>query len=124
MSTSVPDSKIEDKNLKIVVFLKDKPKLLANATITLNSAEHGPLAIKYWQIWKSDNMNERLQEKINVQPPSINMYGKYHPVIFFKDKDQFFAIEERIYDAYCLARNRREGNKPHNENVDPDEIDI
>jgi predicted alpha/beta superfamily hydrolase len=69
-------------------------------------------------------MNERLQEKINVQPPSINMYGKYHPVIFFKDKNQFFDIEERIYDAYCLARNKRDEDKPHNENVDPDEIDI
>lgn len=124
MSYQNQEPQINEENIKIVIFLKDKPKLLANATITVQSMEYGQVSIKNWQIWKSDNMNERLQEKINVQPPSINMYGKYHPVIFFQDKDQFFQIESRIYDAFCKARTTREDHKPNNENVDPNELDI
>lgn len=92
----------KDEDVKITIFLKDKPRLLANATIAIKTDLFGWLTIKGFCIWKSDQMNERLQEYINITPPSNNVFGKYRPQVFIEDHRKWEEIEGRIYDAYHI----------------------
>lgn len=111
---------ISDDSLKISVFLKDKDNLLANVTISIFTIDYGFVTIKDFQIWVSRNFNERLQEAINITPPMKNFYGKYHQRVFLENKDKWYQLEARIYDAYCLSRNKEKKT----EKVNLDELPI
>jgi hypothetical protein len=91
-------------DLKITVFLKDKNNLVANVTLSFNTIAYGFITIKDFQIWKSKNFNERLQEPINISPPTRNVYGRYLPTVFLERKEKWYEIESKIYDAYNLAK--------------------
>lgn len=112
---------VDEKHLKISIHFKDKEKLLANATICLETLEYGPLTIKGFQIWKSSQINDRLGEAINITPPSQPLYGRYITLLFFEDEQKWFKLERRIYDAYCLAKTKRAGR---DEYIDPKDVPI
>lgn len=114
---------IDDENVKIKLFLSKKEgNLLASATISLNTVEFGFVTIKGFQIWKSKFLNSRLQQEVNISPPSTRRYGKYSYLVFFKEEKQWFSLETRIYDAYNKALFRH--NKKGKEDIDPDEIPL
>lgn len=105
-------------DIKIKIILKDKPNLLANATVSLNTTAFGFVTIKGFTIWKSRHFNDRLQEAVNIKPPAQLAFGKYYPQVFFESRDKWFDIERQIYDAFNTSRT---GLKE--EAIDPDEID-
>ncbi len=89
-----------EENIKINIKIKNKGNLLANANLSLLTKDFGWINIKDFQIWRSSNLNSRLEDNINIQPPSINVHGKYIAKIFFEDIKKWEKIEEEIYYAY------------------------
>lgn len=114
---------INDEDLIITITIKDKPKLIANVTVAIKTEVYGWVTIKNFCIWKSDLMNNRLQEYINITPPSYNSIGKYHSHVFFEDEKAWHRLEARIYDAYFLKRSE-ESTAKLDGRIDPDEIPI
>ena len=90
----------EHETTHINIILKDNAKLLANANISILTTDWGRLTIKGFQIWKSDRFNDRLNDKINITPPSRPSYGKYYPVVFFENHNSWYNLELDIYMAY------------------------
>lgn len=110
-----------DEDVKInIIFKKDKGNLLANATVSINSVEFGYVTMKGFQIWRSRIFNERLQENINILPPTITPYGRPYTLIFFENPKKWQVLEEKIYSAFNQTRNK---TKALSEDVDVDEID-
>lgn len=104
-------------DIKIKITLKDKPNLLANATVSLNTTAFGFVTIKGFTIWKSKYFNERLQEAINIKPPAQFAFGKYYPQVFFESRDMWFDLEQKIYEAFKTS-----GTHSSDEDIDVDEI--
>lgn len=108
------------ENVKIHIDVKNKGNLLANATISLDTVEFGPITIKNFQIWKSKNLNSRLQEYINIVPPSRRAgFRKYISLVFFEKENLWFDIERLIYSKYIeigLKNGRQE------ENIKPEDV--
>lgn len=110
----------EDVNKRITIILKEnKGNLLANAHISINTAEFGFVTIKGFQIWRSKNFNERLQEAINIQPPTKSSYGRPYKFVFFEDKKLWCELELIIYEEYIKARSK---NEVRSEEVNLDDI--
>lgn len=108
-----------ENDIKIKIILRDsKSNLLANANISINTIQFGFVTIKGFQIWKSHNLNERLQESINITPPTRQVYGHYRFQVFFEDKTKWPIMEEMIYNAFLQIRNKR----VETEDVDIDEL--
>ena len=112
---------INDESVKITITMKDKDNLIANATVSVKTEIYGWITIKNFCIWKSPILNDRIQEQINITPPSFRGVGKFHPLIFVEDEKLWHALESRIYDAFHLERSKKsmDGN---NEGVDPEDI--
>ena len=112
------------EDIIVTVKLKDKPKVLATATATLETVYFGVLNIKGIVIWRSDYPHPDFQENINITFPRINKYGKWYDQVFIEDPDKWRSFQTRIYDAYCLKRNQA-GKKPEtNEDINPDDIPL
>lgn len=47
--------------------------------------------------------------KLWIVPPSYRGGVKYHPIVFFPDKNIWEEIQERIFDAYQEAQKNRYG---------------
>jgi hypothetical protein len=87
-------------NIKIEIKIKNKVKLLANANLILLTNDFGWVSIKDFQIWESNVYNKRLQDFINIKPPSVRVFGRYLDRIFFEDSEQWEILEKLIFDAY------------------------
>ena len=95
---------IQDENVKVMVFLREgNARLLATATVSVRTVDYGFMTIKGFQIWKSKNLNGRLQEFMNITPPSTMIKGSRYFVIFFENKELWSNLEEAIYSSYRLA---------------------
>ncbi len=112
---------INEENLTISISIKNEGSLLANADVLIKTVDFGLINIKGYQIWKSNNMNKRLQESVNITPPSRKMHGRYIQLVYLENPDTWSALEARIYDAYCLARTRSE---KADEIIDPHDIPL
>ncbi len=115
---------INDENVKIKIYLKDKGNLLANVNVTIDTVEYGYLTVKGFQIWRSQKFNSRLQENINITPPRRKIYGAYIDLAFFDDVNKWYKLEARIYDAYHIAQTKKENKKVENEDIDPNDINL
>lgn len=105
-------------DIKITITPKNKGNLLANATVSIFTLPFGFITIKNFQIWVSQHFNERLQEKINIIPPSVHAYGRYIPIVFFEDKKLWEELERLIYSEFSSKA------KGCGEDVDVDSIPI
>lgn len=114
---------MEMQDVKIKVYIKDKGNLIANANISVNTILFGFITIKGFQIWKSPHFNERLQEAINIQPPSKLVFGKYIIQVYFENRDKWFELEQMIYDAFNSER-RKNSSIHESEDVNTDEIPL
>ncbi len=97
---------MENEDVKITIFLKDSPKLLANATVSMETIYFGFVTIKGFQIWNSRIFNERIQEAINIRPPTIIVYGHPYQFVFFENEQKWFELESKIYDAFVKAKSK------------------
>ena len=112
----------EDEDLKIIIFFpKKEGKLIANATIILKTVSYGLYTTKGFQIWHSSRFNERLQEPINITPPTKQISGRFLIQAFFEDKNKWYELENFIYSAYLKARQEKTIVK---EDINPNEIPI
>lgn len=100
-----------DGDVKIKVLIKNKGKLLANANIAIETVTFGFITIKGFQIWSSTRFNERLQEAINITPPTKQAYGHFIQQVFFEDKDKWFGLEEKIYGVFVNTRGAANSGK-------------
>lgn len=112
-----------DNDIKITIQLKDKASLLANAIVSLNTIAFGFVTIKDFQIWRSKVFNDRLQEQINIKPPTRAFFGKFLERVFIEDKNKWYELEQMIYDAFNNERNKKQANN-NNEEVNIDDIPL
>lgn len=112
---------IDNVDVRITILLKEQPHLIANATVSLRTTIFGFVTIKGFQIWKSPRFNDRLQEAINITPPTKQIFGKYFHQVFFENPKEWIALESRIYDVFNKARSENSKKLP-SENVSPDEL--
>lgn len=99
------------ENTKILVKLKDHPNILATASISIESVYFGYVSIKGFCIWKSDNLNVRLQEFINITPPTRPAFGRRIMVTYFEDPKRWEEVEMLIYSEYSRVRGKTEADK-------------
>lgn len=105
---------------EIYIYIPEKKsKLLANVAVTLTTLGFGKLTTKWYQIWESRLMNERLLCQVNITPPTARIYSSYHPQVYFEDVRKWYELEMLIYKAYQNKINPRRVEK-----IDPDEIPI
>lgn len=109
-------------NIEIMVkVLKDNLRLYANANVSIKTEELGWIETKHWKLWKSDIFNDRIQAKMNIEPPKLQFKGRgFHNTIFIPDRDKWCELEMLIYSAYNEAISKQAGK----EDIDPDSIDI
>lgn len=115
---------MENQDIKITIILKQKPPtLLANANVSINTILYGFITIKGFQIWKSQNFNERLQEAINITPPMRLIYGRYISLVFIENPSKWHELELEIYNVYSSKRNNSQ-NRIEEVNIDeiPDNL--
>lgn len=110
------------EDVKITIRLKNIKTLLANANVSLNTTLFGFVTIKGFQIWKSTNFNSRIQQAINITPPSKPSFGHYVQLVFFEDIKLWYELESQIHSAYIKELNKSKSLET--EEVDVDQLPI
>lgn len=111
------------EEMKIKIYMKNKGKKIATASVSVDTVEFGRITIKDFSIWRSPIFNDRLQEPINITPPCRrNSFGGYFYYIFIEDKEKWPKLEDEIYSAYRLELEKIK--KGGDESVDPNDVPI
>ena len=97
--------KISIQDIKIKIKLLDSLTILAQATVILFDCWEE----KGWKILKSDRIHPVFQEEIWIQAPSYHRFGKWHEIVFINDRPLYDKVQEKIYDAYHLAKTKNDG---------------
>lgn len=88
--------------IKINIYDR-QDSLLANADVTFEDTNFGPITVKGFQIWRSQFQNKRLDgEKINIEPPSTRLNSdvvKYQ-FVHLDDEGMWFKLMGQIFTAY------------------------
>lgn len=115
---------IHPNDIKIKIKLINSPTILAQATVILYDVweEHG------WKILRSDRIHRVFQEEIWVQAPSYKTFGEWKELVFINERELYDKVQEKIYDAYHMARSKKEGQeslkKDENEEINPRDIPL
>ena len=95
-----------ENNIKISIKLKSTgTKLLANADVIINCSNLGWITIKNFQVWSSINHNKRLNDFINIAPPSFRYMARYMPIVFCEDIKMWEKLEKMIWEKYTTEKN-------------------
>lgn len=114
--------KINNEDLKIkIIFPEKEGKIIANANIFIKTKSFGFITIKGFIIWNSSHLHPKFMEPINITAPAIRYGFKYVYTVYFENKNDWYRIEEEIYNEYNKEKNKK--NK-ESEDVNPDEIPI
>jgi hypothetical protein len=109
-----------DEKIKINIKIQNRGNLLANANISLLTDSYGWITIKGFQVWKSDILNIRLNEKINIKPTSQrSAFGKYLIIVFIEEQIYWEKMEKEIYKAYV---DKQKDDLPVEDIVIPDDF--
>ena len=97
---------IDDITVKIKLLKSET--ILAQATVILFDIwkEHG------WKVLKSDREHPKFQEYLWIQAPSYKYFGEWREIIFIDDRQLYEQVQEKIYDAYHLARSKQPNQYP------------
>ena len=107
-------------DIKINIKIQNQVNLLANASISLLTDGYGWITIKGFQIWKSNVLNTRLGENINIKPPSQkNPFGKYITIVFIEEPKFWEKMEGEIFKAY---KDKQIDERPVEDIVIPDNM--
>lgn len=131
-------SRLSRDDIRISIKLLNSQTILAQATVVLLGfwEEHG------WKVLKSNEAHKKFGDCLWIQAPSYQIKNKegkreWKEIVYVNDRRTYELVEEMIYDAYCLARSKKEGleavdNKESskekeslevkNENVNPNDI--
>lgn len=116
-------------DIKVKLTLVEKEKMFARATVIFFDVieTHG------WRVMPSVHEHPQFGELIWIQAPSFKAFKNWKEIVYIPDKKAWELVNERIYDAFCMARSKKTGTegveaveKPEatnlTEEVDPDEI--
>jgi DNA-binding cell septation regulator SpoVG len=111
---------ISRNDIKIKIKLLNSENLLAQATVILFGSweEHG------WKILKSNRVHPTFQEEIWIQSPSYKSFGEWKDIVFIDDRELYELVQEKIYDAYHMARSKKQGQESAKEKKSEEEINI
>jgi hypothetical protein len=100
-----PMNPIDINDISIQIKLLDTGNLLARATVILFGIweEHG------WRVMRSKKMHPQFGEEIWIQSPSFKTSVKWQELVFINNRKLWEQVQEKIYDAYFMARNKRAG---------------
>jgi len=96
---------IHQNDIRIKIRLLNKGGMLAQATVIFYDIieTHG------WKVLRSNRFHSVFQEEIWIQAPSYQSSGKWREIIYINDKKTYELVQGKIYGAYCMARNKKEG---------------
>jgi hypothetical protein len=83
-------------DILVTIKMINKKKTLAQAIVVFRNE----ITTKGWKIIESSFLHPQLQENIDIKPPSVFCYGRWLDLVFVENKDDFYFIQEKIYDAY------------------------
>jgi len=117
-------NKINSNDISVKLVLVDQPTILARATVIfLDCVEtHG------WRVMPSRQMNHLFNEEIWIQAPSVPKGNKeWKEIVYINDKNAYVTIQQKIYDAYFIARQKDKDLKnsikvSSDENIDIDQL--
>lgn len=109
-------------DIEVKVFIKQKGSQLGRANIAINTV-FGWIELKGFTLWESNQFNSRLQEKINIEPPSARYKTSFCKQVYF-DKEKWPEIEMYIYSEYKKELNSisQSNENKGKENVNVDDI--
>lgn len=93
---------------QVDIKLINKGKVLGRATVTIVLATIGPISIKGFLIFESSRTNPVLQDTINITPPSIQIFGKFHPQVFLLKIESWNLLQKIIYEKYVSVKEGEE----------------
>lgn len=104
---------IEPSDIKIKIKLISSATILAQATVILFDIweEHG------WKILNSNKVHEVFQDKIWIQSPSFNAYGKWRELVFVNDLGLYNTVQEKIYREYKYLKDKEDSLSPKNNDL-------
>ena len=119
-------NKINSNDISVKLVLIDQPSILARATVIfLDCIEtHG------WRVMPSRQMNHLFNDEVWIQAPSVRKGNDgWKEVVYIGDKDAYQTIQQKIYDAYFMARQKDKDLKNSasvipTENIDIDQLSI
>ena len=104
-------------DIRIQVKIINSKNLLARATVILFGIweEHG------WRVMKSTKMHPQFGEEIWIQAPSYKTIKGRKEIVFINDRKTYDMVMEMIFDAYHMARSKKEGIEGAQNHVDGEE---
>lgn len=110
---------ISDISIKIKILSSDT--IFAQATVILFDEweEHG------WKVLKSKKINDLYGEEVWIQAPSYKNGGIWKELVFVNNPQLFQAVQDKIYNAFKYARDKKEALSGENKevNINPIEVD-
>jgi len=94
---------IQDIHVSLTLTSPNTPsKVLARATVVISEVfeMHG------FTLQTSLHIHKKFQEAIYIQPPRVRVGDRWCHIIFCRDKKLWEEIEEKIYNEYCVLRDR------------------
>lgn len=94
---------VQDIHVSLTLSSPNTPsKVLARATVVISDVfeMHG------FTIQTSLHIHNRFQEAVYIQPPRVRLSNRWYNIIYCRDKKLWEEIEEKIYNEYCLLRDR------------------
>ncbi|OGK25283.1 hypothetical protein A3A46_03710 [Candidatus Roizmanbacteria bacterium RIFCSPLOWO2_01_FULL_37_13] len=122
-------------DIKINVKILNSGNLIARATVILFDVWE----IHGWRIMKSTKMHPNFGENLWIQAPCYKTTKGWKEIVYINDRKTYDLVHEMIYDAYHMARSKKEGLESidtkesskekqnlevKNENINPDDIPI
>ncbi len=95
-------------DIEIRITILNADNLIARATVIF----FGCVETHGWRIMKSTIMHPVFQENIWIQPPCFRApktKSGWKEIVYINHKNTFEFIQSMIYDAYHMARSKKEG---------------
>lgn len=94
-------------DIKIKITLSDKKPMLARATVVFFDI----IEIHGWRVLESEHEHPQFGERIWIQAASFKVFKNWKEIVYISDKRSWELVNERIYDAFCMARSKRIGTE-------------
>lgn len=125
-------SYISRSDIEVKVNLVNSGNIVARASVIFfNTLEtHG------WRVMRSSKMHPVFGEEIWIQSPSfktgkLDRFGKpvWKEIVYISDRKTWELVHEMIYDAYNMARSKKDGldgvqneDKPDDEEIKKSQV--
>lgn len=92
-------------DIKVKITLSEKEPMLARATVIFFEVieTHG------WRVMTSAHEHPQFGERLWIQAPSFKTFKNWKEIVYIPDKKTWELVNERIYDAFCMMRNKKTG---------------